>query len=59
MLKKIPFLIFSLFNFFIIPASAQLDTIVVARDGTGDFRNVAEAIDKCRALMAEKLVIYI
>jgi pectinesterase len=37
----------------------QNDTIVVARDGTGDFRNVAEAIEKCRALMDFKRVIYI
>ena len=59
MLNKFHFFIFSFFHFFILTASAQLDTIVVARDGTGDFRNVAEAIDKCRALMAEKRVIYI
>ena len=37
----------------------QLDTIVVARDGTGDCRNVAEAINKCRALMDAQRVIYI
>ena len=59
MFNKFHFFIFSFFHFFILTASAQLDTIVVARDGTGDFRNVAEAIDKCRALMAEKRVIYI
>lgn len=39
--------------------ASQNDTLVVARDGTGDFRNVAEAIEKCRALMDFKRVIYI
>ena len=27
------------------------DTIVVARDGTGEFRNISEAIEVCRAFM--------
>jgi len=27
------------------------DTIVVARDGTGEFRTVTEAIEVCRAFM--------
>ena len=27
------------------------DTIVVSRDGTGEFRTVAEAIEVCRAFM--------
>ena len=27
------------------------DTLVVARDGTGQFRNVADAIEVCRAFM--------
>ena len=27
------------------------DTIVVARDGTGQFRNIADAIEVCRAFM--------
>mgnify|MGYP004575645331 CR=1 FL=1 len=35
------------------------DTIVVARDGTGDFRNIEEAIDVCRAFMEYHKVIYI
>ena len=26
------------------------DTIVVARDGTGEFRNISEAVEVCRAL---------
>ncbi len=35
------------------------DTIVVARDGTGEFRTVAEAIEVCRAFMDYHKVIYI
>jgi len=35
------------------------DTIVVARDGTGQFRNVAEAVEVCRAFMDYHKVIYI
>jgi len=42
-----------------VSSMAQNDTIVVARDGTGHYRNVAEAIEKCRALMDYKRVIFI
>ena len=35
------------------------DTIVVSRDGTGEFRNIAEAIEVCRAFMEYHKVIYI
>ena len=35
------------------------DTIVVARDGTGDFRNISEAIEVCRAFMDYHKVIYV
>lgn len=35
------------------------DTLVVARDGTGEFRNVAEAIEVCRAFMDYHKVIYV
>ena len=35
------------------------DTIVVARDGTGEFRNISEAIEVCRAFMEYHKVIYI
>lgn len=35
------------------------DTIVVARDGTGDFRNVDEAIEVCRAFMDYHKVIFV
>ena len=35
------------------------DTIVVARDGTGEFRNISEAIEVCRAFMDYHNVIYV
>ena len=35
------------------------DTIVVARDGTGEFRNVADAIEVCRAFMEYHKVIFV
>ena len=35
------------------------DTIVVARDGTGEFRTISEAIEVCRAFMDYHKVIYI
>ncbi len=35
------------------------DTIVVARDGTGQFRNVSDAVEVCRAFMDYHKVIYI
>lgn len=35
------------------------DTIVVARDGTGQFRTVCEAIEVCRAFMEYHKVVYV
>jgi pectin methylesterase-like acyl-CoA thioesterase len=35
------------------------DTIVVARDGTGEFRNIQEAIEVCRAFMDYHKVIFV
>ena len=35
------------------------DTIVVARDGTGQFRSIAEAVEVCRAFMDYHKVIYV
>lgn len=35
------------------------DTIVVARDGTGEFRTIAEAVEVCRAFMEYHKVIYV
>ena len=35
------------------------DTIVVSRDGTGQFRNISDAIEVCRAFMEYHKVIYV
>ena len=35
------------------------DTLVVARDGTGEFRNVDDAIEVCRAFMDYHKVIFV
>lgn len=35
------------------------DTIVVARDGTGEFRTLQEAVEVCRAFMEYTKVIYV
>ena len=35
------------------------DTIFVARDGTGEFRNVGDAIEVCRAFMDYHKVIFV
>ena len=35
------------------------DTIVVSRDGTGEFRNISDAIEVCRAFMEYHKVIYV
>ena len=35
------------------------DTIVVSRDGTGEFRTIDEAIEVCRAFMDYTKVIYV
>lgn len=35
------------------------DTLVVARDGTGEFRNIDDAIEVCRAFMDYHKVIYV
>jgi pectin methylesterase-like acyl-CoA thioesterase len=60
-MKKIFLLLFSVFT--ILPLSAQSfdnpDTIVVARDGTGQFRTVDEAIEVCRAFMEYHKVIFV
>ena len=52
------------FLFLILPAHAASqydnpDTLVVARDGTGQFRNIIEAIEVCRAFMEYHKIIYI
>ena len=51
-----------IFYFLFSPVRAQYDnpdTIVVSRDGTGEFRNISEAIEVCRAFMEYHKVIYI
>ena len=57
-------LLFHLFTFSPLLAGAASkydnpDTIVVARDGTGEFRTVDEAIEVCRAFMDYHKVIYV
>ena len=56
----------SLFTLLILSPTASAagkydnpDTIVVARDGTGEFRTIDEAIEVCRAFMDYHKVIYI
>lgn len=60
-MKKFFLLLFSVFT--LLPLSAQSfdnpDTIVVARDGTGQFRTVDEAIEVCRAFMEYHKVIFV
>ena len=54
---------FYLFTFLPLMAQAQNydnpDTLVVSRDGTGQFRNIGEAIEVCRAFMEYHKVIYV
>lgn len=51
------------FSLFTSPAGAKSydnpDTIVVARDGTGEFRTITDAIEVCRAFMGYHKVIYV
>ena len=58
--------LFTLIALFALPSAISAagkydnpDTIVVARDGTGEFRTVDEAIEVCRAFMDYHKVIYI
>jgi pectin methylesterase-like acyl-CoA thioesterase len=58
------FILFSLLSLLSVSVSAASpydnpDTIVVARDGTGQFRTVSEAIEVCRAFMDYHKVIFI
>ena len=57
-------LLFYLLTFLPLMAQAQKnydnpDTLVVSRDGTGEFRNIGEAIEVCRAFMEYHKVIYV
>ena len=52
----------SMFSFQEVRAASSYDnpdTLVVSRDGTGEFRNIGEAIEVCRAFMEYHKVIYI
>ena len=61
-MKRLFFVILSFLSFYIASAANPYDnpdTIVVARDGTGQFRTVDEAIEVCRAFMDYHKVIYV
>lgn len=58
--------LFNYFPFALLPSVGNAanpydnpDTLVVARDGTGQFRNIAEAIEVCRAFMDYHKVIFV
>ena len=57
----LPFYLFTFLPFTTRAASQydNPDTLVVSRDGTGQFRNIAEAIEVCRAFMDYHKVIYV
>ena len=61
MVISLSFIIYHLSFSYALAASRydNPDTIVVARDGTGEFRTVDEAIEVCRAFMDYYKVIYI
>ena len=61
-MKKLLTLIITLSTLLTVHAKDKFDnpdTIVVDRNGTGQFRNVAEAIEVCRAFMEYHKVIYV
>lgn len=62
-MNKLLSTIFLLLSFVLTATAAKSydspDTIVVARDGTGEFRTVDEAIEVCRAFMDYHKVIYV
>ena len=62
MIKRSLFLILSVLTIAVAQAASKYDnpdTIVVARDGTGQFRNVDDAIEVCRAFMDYHKVIFV
>ncbi len=62
MKKKLTMLILALATFIGAGAANKYDnpdTIFVARDGTGEFRTLGEAIEVCRAFMEYTKVIYV
>ena len=61
-MKKLLTLIYALLTMVSVQAANAYDnpdTLVVARDGTGQFRNIAEAIEVCRAFMEYHKVIFV
>ena len=61
-MKKILFTLFALLSAGNIVAANKYDnpdTLFVSRDGTCEFRNIAEAIEVCRAFMDYHKVIYV
>ena len=61
-MRKLLTLIFSLLVTISTQAADKYDnpdTLTVARDGTGQFRNIAEAIEVCRAFMEYHKVIFV
>lgn len=59
-MKKLLILLFSLLTLSLSAKSYDNpDTIIVARDGTGEFRNIDEAIEVCRAFMEYHKVIFV
>ena len=61
-MKQLLTLFFALLTIVSVKAANQYDnpdTLVVARDGTGQFRNIADAIEVCRAFMEYHKVIFV
>mgnify|MGYP002623395526 FL=1 len=61
-MKQLLTLFFALLTMVSAKAANQYDnpdTLVVARDGTGQFRNIADAIEVCRAFMEYHKVIFV
>ena len=61
-MKKFMTLLLALASILAASAASKYDnpdTIVVARDGTGQFRNVGDAVEVCRAFMDYHKVIYV
>ncbi len=60
-MKKTLFLLIALLSTLSMTAKSydNPDTIVVARDGTGEFRNIQDAIEVCRAFMTYHKVIFV
>ena len=62
-MKKLLISLFAIFAFTVAANAAgkydNPDTLVVARDGSGEFRTIQEAVEVCRAFMEYTKVIYV